>query len=458
MFVARSDELSQLADAMRQSNHATLVYGKRRVGKTRLIKEALKLQKKTVLYYECVKATVKENVDAFVKVLLEAHIMLFSSSFDTFQDVFAFLNSFSQEFVVVIDEYPYLSTFVEPKKIDSIFQSIVDTKLANISLVLSGSQISVMKNLLEEKDALYGRFGLVIHLQELNYRDAAVFYPSKTPYEKIAFYSVFGGSPFVLQQLRDEETLEQNIIRTILTPSNPVHLYAANILLSDYSNAVNAERILAVLGNGKKKYSELENKLYASSTGLLAKQLKSLTSMELVRQSAPINKTGDAKKKAYEINDNLMRFYYTYIYPNKSALQMIGERTFFEQIVSPTLLTSFVPHRFEELCRSFFSIRAQAGKIPGITNIGTYYYDDPTHHKNGEFDVALAFGNDYELFEAKYYKKPMTLQEVHQEAAQVREINALKVVRLGFIAVNGFIEKEDGYSYFDGEDLYRENI
>ena len=354
LFVARSEELSQLTAAMKQSNHAALVYGKRRVGKTRLIKEALKAQDRTAIYYECIKGTIKENVDAFVKVLLEERILSFSPSFETIQDVFALLNALPREFVVVIDEYPYLSTFAESKKIDSIFQNIIDNRLGNISLILSGSQISVMKNLLEEKDALYGRFGLIIHLQELNYREAAAFYPSKTAYEKIAFYSVFGGSPFVLQQLREEETLEQNIIRTILTPSNPVHLYASNLLLSDYSNAVNAERILSVLGNGKKKYSELENKLDMNSTGNLAKQLKSLVAMELVCQNAPINKAKDPKKKYYEINDNLMRFYYTYVYPNKSTLQMIGERTFFEQIVSQTLLKDFVPRRFEEQCRSFF--------------------------------------------------------------------------------------------------------
>ena len=456
LFVARSEELRKLADAMRQSDHAALVYGKRRVGKTRLIQEALKLQDKTAIYYECVRGTVKENVDAFVKVLLEARILPFSSSFDTFQDVFAFLNSLPREFVVVIDEYPYLSTFVEPKKIDSIFQNIVDARLGNISLILSGSQISVMKNLLEEKDALYGRFGLIIHLQELNYRDAAAFYPSKTPYEKIAFYGVFGGSPFVLQQLRDEETLEQNIIRTILTPSSPVHLYASNLLLTDYSNAVNAERILAALGNGKKKYSELESKLDVKRTGNLAKQLKALSAMELVSQRAPINKAQDAKKKYYEINDNLLRFYYAYVYPNKSALQMIGERSFLEQIISPTLLKDFVPRRFEEQCRSYFSLLAQAGKLPGITNIGSYYYDDPVHHKNGEFDVALAFGDDYEIYEAKYYAKPMSLSEIHHEAGQVREINALNIVHLGFIAANGFEEREGGFGYYTGEELYLE--
>ena len=455
MFVARSEELSQLTSAMKRSNHAALVYGKRRVGKTRLIKEALQQQDKTAIYYECIKGTVKENVDAFVKVLLAEQVLPFASSFDTFQDVFTFLNSLPREFVVVIDEYPYLSTFVESQKIDSVFQSIVDTKLNNISLIFSGSQISVMKNLLEEKDALYGRFGLIIHLQELNYREAAAFYPSKTPYEKIAFYSVFGGSPFVLQQLRDEETLEENIVRTILAPSNPVNLYASNILLSDYTNAVNAERILAALGNGKKRYTELENKLQSNSTGNLAKQMKSLASMELVRQVAPINRPNDAKKKYYEINDNLIRFYYAYVYPNKSSLQMIGARTFFEQIVLPTLLSEFVPHRFEELCRSFFSQLAKNGMLPGITNIGTYYYDDPVRHRNGEFDVALAFGDKYEIYEVKYYRNPMTLDEIHWEAGQVWEIDALNVVRLGFIAANGFAKQEDGYTYYNGEDLYQ---
>ena len=454
MFVARTEELSQLTNAMKRSNHASLVYGKRRVGKTRLIKEALMRQDRTALYYECIKGTIKENVDGFVKVLLDKRVLSFQSSFDTFRDVFAFLNSLPQDFVVVIDEYPYLSTFAEQRTVDSIFQSIVDSNLGNISLILSGSQISVMKGLLEEKDALYGRFGLTIHLGELSYRDAAAFYPSKTPYEKIALYSVFGGSPFVLQQLNDEETLSENIIRTILTPSNPVNMYASNLLLSDYSNAINAERILAVLGNGKKKYSELESKLYANSTGNLAKQLKSMVAMELVRQGAPINRPNDAKKKYYEINDNLLRFFYTYIYPNRSALQMIGERAFYEQLVSPTLLTDFVPRRFEELCRSFFSYLAQKGLLPGITNIGTYYYDDPARRRHGEFDVALAFGEEYELYDAKYNKSPITLDEIHREAGQVRQIEEMRVTRLGFIAVNGFEARESGFTYYSGEDLY----
>ena len=455
MFIARSEELSKLSGAMRQTDHASLVYGKRRVGKTRLIKEALKQQEQSVIYYECIKGTMQENINAFVKLLSELQILTFASSFPSFTDVFAFLNSLPRSFVIVIDEYPYLSSLADPEIVDSVFQTVIDQQLSNIHLVISGSQVSVMKDLLKKGNALYGRFQLILHLHELNYRDAALFYPSKTPYEKIAFYSVFGGSPFVLQELREEETLEENISRTILDESSAVFLYVSNLLLTDYSNAVNAERILSVLGNGKKKYSELEKALQANSTGSLAKQLKSLQAMELINQLYPINKPDDSKKKFYEINDNLVRFWYSYLYHNKSALQMIGAKEFFDQYISPTLLSEYVPHRFEDLCRNFFSHLAKSGQLPGITNIGTYYYDDPLRHRNGEFDIALAFGDQVQLFEAKYYKRPLDLSEIHKEAGQIREIEVLKVVHLGFIAVNGFEKQEDGYSYYNGEDLYR---
>ena len=455
MFITRTEELSKLSDAMKQSGHASLVYGKRRVGKTRLIKEALKQQRQSVIYYECIKGTVQENINAFVKLLSELQVLTFSSSFQSFADVFAFLNSLPRSFVIVIDEYPYHSSLTDPEIVDSVFQTVIDQRLSNIHLVISGSQVSVMKDLLKKGNALYGRFQLILHLHELNYRDAALFYPSKTPYEKIAFYSVFGGSPFVLQELREEETLEENISRTILDESSAVFLYVSNLLLTDYSNAVNAERILSVLGNGKKKYSELEKALQANSTGSLAKQLKSLQTMELINQLYPINKPDDSKKKFYEINDNLVRFWYSYLYHNKSALQMIGAKEFFDQYISPTLLSEYVPHRFEDLCRNFFSHLAKSGQLPGITNIGTYYYDDPLRHRNGEFDIALAFGDQVQLFEAKYYKRPLALSEIHKEAGQIREIEVLKVVHLGFIAVNGFEKQEDGYSYYNGEDLYR---
>ncbi len=456
MFVARTRELSKIEEIMKQPDCASLIYGKRRVGKTRLIKEALKKQDCAVIYYECIRGTVRDNVNAFVSVLRGMRVLTFDAVFQSFAEVFAFLNTLPRFFVVVIDEYPYLSAFADQEMIDSVFQNLIDQKLSNIHLVLSGSQISVMSSLLNKGNALYGRFQLILHLKELDYQDAALFYPSKTPYEKAAFYGVFGGSPFVLRELRDDETLEENIIRTVLNENSPVFLYASHILLTDHTNAAIAERILSVLGNGKKKYTEIERSLQTNSNGSLAKQLNSLQAAELISRVFPINRLDDSKKGFYEINDNLLRFWYTYVYRNKSALQMIGPGAFFDQTVSPTLLTEYVPRRFEELCRCYFSRMAKEGRLPGITNIGTYYYDDALRHRNGEFDVALAFGARYSIFEAKYYNKPLSLSEMRREAAQIREIRDLQVSGIGFIAVNGFERKEEPYICYDGDDLYED--
>ena len=453
MFIGREAELQQLGEVLAMEHSAVLVYGKRRVGKTTLIKQALLTQEKKSLYYECVKGTVQDNIDGFTKMLLDSHVLPFFSSFTSFRDIFAYLNTLSCKFVVVIDEYPYLKSLMQGKIVDSEFQSVIDNHLSNINLVLSGSHIGMMREMLEEGNALYGRFDVVIRLRELSYRTSSLFYPEKSSYDKVGLYSVFGGSPFILGQLRNNETLEQNIVRTILNENNPVYLYAANLLLSDYSNNINTERILSALGNGKKRYKELENKLAANKTGNLSKQLKSLIDLEIIRRSVPINKLGDAKKSNFEINDNLMRFYYTYVYRNRSALQMLGSQAFYTQFVAPTLI-EFISHRYEEICRDYFSYLAKSGWLPKARNIGSYYYDDPVAKTNGEFDVALDLGGSYALYEAKYYKSPMELSEIHEEVGQIRVIRDLNISEIGFIAASGFVEKEEGYQYFTADDLY----
>lgn len=233
-----------------------------------------------------------------------------------------------------------------------------------------------------------------------------------------------------------------------------VYLYASQLLLSDYSVKINAERIFSVIGNGKKRYTEIEDKLDIKKTGNLSKQIKSLTELEIVSRNSPINKIGDNKKATFEINDNLLRFYFTFIYKNASALQVLGAEAFYDEYIGP-VLTDFISRRFEGICRDYFSLQVRSGKLKGVRNIGSYYYDDPVHRKNGEFDVALELADGYAIYEAKYYAQPMTLDEVHHEVQQVEGIKELAVKQLGFIAINGFAEQEKPYIYLDGNDLLR---
>lgn len=451
MFIGREKELALLQQDY--IGKAVMVYGKRRVGKTTLIQKALKVSRYRTVYFECLKGTMQDNISGFVQELVRAKILPVLLNFGTLQDVFAYLNALPEKIIVVIDEYPYLKAMNDSATVDSIFQNIIDNRLANIELILSGSHIGMMKDTLQEKNALYGRFAVTIKLNELNYLEAAKFYPDKTPYDKAAHYAVFGGSPFVNQALNPAATIRGNIINTILNPMSAVYLYASQLLLSDYSVKINAERIFSVIGNGKKRYTEIEDKLDVKKTGNLSKQIKSLIDLEIIARNSPINKIGDNKKSTFEINDNLLRFYFTFIYKNASALQVLGAEAFYDEYIAPAL-TDFISRRFEGICRDYFSLQVRSGKMKGVRNIGSYYYDDPIHRKNGEFDVALEFADGYEIYEAKYYTQPMTLDEIHREVQQVEEIKELTVRQIGFIAINGFAEREEPYLYLDGNDIF----
>lgn len=451
MFIGREKELTLLQQDY--IGKAVMVYGKRRVGKTTLIQKALENCQYQTVYYECSKGAMQDNIDGLVRELVRVKILPVPLNFSTLQDVFIYLNALPKKIVVVIDEYPYLKKATDSATVDSIFQNIIDNRLSNIELILSGSHIGMMKDLLQERNALYGRFAVTIKLNELNYQDAARFYPDRTPYDKVAHYAVFGGSPFVNQALNPAATLRENVISTILNPVSAVYLYASQLLLSDYSVKINAERIFSGIGNGKKRYTEIEDKLDVKRTGNLSKQIKSLTELEIVSRNSPINKIGDNKKATFEINDNLLRFYFTFIYKNASALQVLGAEAFYDEYVAPTL-TDFISRRFEGICRDYFSLQVRSGKLKGVRNIGSYYYDDPVHRKNGEFDVALELADGYAIYEAKYYAQPMTLDEIHREAQQVANIKELAVKQLGFIAINGFVEQEKPYTYLDGNDIF----
>ena len=453
MFIGRLDELNTLRHLLEKPSASVMIYGKRKVGKTTLIAEALKSSTDKTIYYECLKAPMQENIDGFVAMLVREKVIPVQLTFKSFTDVFAYLNTIDATFNVVIDEYPYLKAFTKTETVDSIFQSVIDNNLKNIRLFLSGSHIGMMKDLLEEKNALYGRFTTTICLKELDYLTASEFYKSKSVYDKIAMYAVFGGSPYINSALDEAKSLKENIIATLLNPTSYVYNYAEHLLISDYTNAINAERIFYAISNGKRKYSEIEERLGLKTNGNLSKQLNSLEEMDIISKTYPINKPDDKKKVSYEVSDNLLRFYYAFIYKNKSALQMIGAKAFYEEYIERAIIT-FISHRFEEIARTYFSLCVQKGKLRGISNIGTFYYDDSATRSNGEFDVVLEHKDTYDIYEVKYYSEPMQLCEIHKEVTQINAIKGLKIGKIGFISTAGYEATPDGYDFIDINNLY----
>lgn len=451
MFVGREEELALLREE--HIGKALIIYGKRRVGKTTLILKALEQCPYQTVYFECLKGTMQENIDGLVRELVRVKVLPVPLAFSSLQDVFAYLNTMPQIIVVVVDEYTHLYAMNDSAVVDSVLQSIIDNRLSNIELILAGSHIGLLKGLLQERNPLYGRFAVSIKLEELNYLDAAKFYPDKSAYDKVAHYAVFGGSPFINQALNPVATLRENIIDTVLNPMSSVYLYASQLVFADNALNVNAERIFFALGNDRKRYTEIEDALGVKKTGNLAKQIKTLTDHEILSRSIPINKPNDNKKATYELSDNLLRFYYTFVYKNTSALQVLGAEAFYDEFIAP-VLTDFITLRFEGICRDYFSLQVRSGRMNGVRNIGSYYLDTAVRCENKEFPIAVELADGYAVYLAKCSTQPMTLDEIHSEAQRMEGVNDPGIKQLGFISINGFVEQEKPYIYLDDNDIF----
>ncbi len=453
MFVGRKEELRKINELLKKDHQNIMIYGKRKIGKTTLILESAKHSDRILLYYECIKDSLARNTENFARNVLKNMSLPSYVSFPSFEEIFDYLDGLGNKYLVVIDEYPYLKENDDPGRVDSSFQRIIDKKYRNIDMILSGSHIGMMKQLLEEKNALFSRFSLVIKLEELDYHSCQDFYPDLSAYEKAAFYSVFGGSPFICRQIDETKTLQENICGLILDISGSVFTYLNNLLLSDYSNRMNIEKILSCLSNGKKKYSEIEMAVYHEKTGNLNKQLQPMIDMGILSRNTPINKPGDNKKTRYEIGDNLLRFYYTYLHDRLGALQVLGPLAFYEEYVAPSIIT-FISRRFESIGIQYFSLCVRKGKIKGVRNIGTYYYDDPVSRTNGEFDIALEKNNGFDIIEVKYLKNKLDLPTAAAEIDQIKTISEIDVDKIGFISINGFEDDVSADYLIDGNELY----
>lgn len=157
------------------------------------------------------------------------------------------------------------------------------------------------------------------------------------------------------------------------------------------------------------------------------------------------------KKANYEINDNVLRFFYTYVYGRNSLIVSLGAGNFYEAYIKDSLIT-FISRRFEEIVRNYYSILSKNGNLPGIRNIGTYYYDDPKNKTNGEFDVALEFKNHLKLVEVKYYKNKLTLKEMNKELEQAKNIKTDLEIEYAFVATSGY--ESSPYECIDINSLY----
>ena len=453
MFVAREGELARFRAFLESGQNAMLIYGMRRTGKTALIHKALESWEGKSIYYQCSQESAKVNLDA----LVEEYGLVFGDSnrhFETLPDFFRFLARLATPIVVVLDEYNYLKDGYGKTQTDSMMQRIIDSIQGTaLKVVLCGSEVTVMKELLDHDNPLFDRFSTTIHVRPFDYYDSSLFSKEADVRDKVLIHSIFGGLPAALKEVRLDQSIEKNIKALLLDPDGRLRILVERTLLMEYRKLGSVSSLLTLIGNGKRTYAQLRDKLDARNTGNLTKLLSKLETNESVKRLEPINKPGDDRAAFYTIGDNLLRFYFTYVHPNRGRIEMLGVDEVYRLFVKDSLDT-WVSYRFEEIAKAYFHRMAKEGLRDDILRIGSYWYDDRKSRKNGEFDVALETYDGYEIYECKFLEAKAASSLVRSEKRNVEEIEGIHASKFGFISSSGFEEEIDGVTLISGEDIY----
>lgn len=443
-FIGRVAELTKLkrelsSDEMRM----TLIFGRRRVGKSELVKQAIKELQTKSIYYECKQVTEESNVQGICEVLSE-NLELPKLGYRSIEPLIDYIFSLSMDenLILVLDEYPYLRENV--KGLDSILQALVDKYRDNtkLKLVILGSYVDIMKSLIEHSNPLFGRVDLVIDLKQMDYYESALFYPAFSAEDKVRIYSVFGGIPYFNRLIDDKKSVRDNIIDLIASPGARLENEVSMYLNAEISKIVNANEVFEALARGFSRYSDILSQSHVSSGPTLVDVLDKLIRMEVVEKKSPINDETNKKKAGYYICDNLSLFYFRYIFKYSSQMKIMDPDVFYDKYIANDFEESYVPRKFEEICRQYLIRQNRLGKIdPVIEKIGKYYYDDPKNHTNGEFDVVTLDEKGYVFYEVKFRKKKLSKEVIDEEIRQVEATN-LNCYRYVFFSRSGFTEDE----------------
>ncbi|MBR1391000.1 MAG: ATP-binding protein [Lachnospiraceae bacterium] len=456
-FYGREEQRKLLHKLLAKDDLQTaLIYGRRRVGKSELIKQVLRESEQRSIYYECKQTTEENNTDSLAEIIADSFHYP-KPAFDGIEKLLEFLfeESKQEPFVLVLDEYPYLRHSLPG--IDSILQSLIDKyrDVSHLKFILCGSYVDVMKSLLESENPLYGRIDRVIELKPMDYYESSFFYDTFSNEDKVRLYSVFGGIPYYNRLIHADLTVKENIIELIASPGARLENEVSMYLKSEISRITNANEVIEALAKGFSRYSDILSQSHVSSGPTLIDVLDKLIRMDVVRKEAPINDENNRRKVGYYISDPLSLFYYRYVFRYASQMSVMEPEVFFERYIREDYDNWYVPHAFEELCKQYLIRKNRVGKMEEpFFKIGRYWYDDPKNKTNGEFDLVTQDANGYIFYEAKFRSEPLGHRMVEKEIKQVQQ-TGMNCYRYGFLSRSGFsIEPRKDLILIGLEEIY----
>lgn len=345
-FVDRIEETARLRDALsREKSSLVVVYGRRRLGKSTLIKRVLL---DSDVYFLADRSEGQHQRTLLAKVVAQVFPDFDKLTYPDWESLFRAVNyRTDKRFTLCLDEYPYLVE--QSPELPSVLQKLVDEKQLKYNLVLCGSSQNMMYGLFLDSTApLYGRADEIMRLTpiRLPYIQEALNLDAVSAVEE---YAVWGGVPRYWELRENRNSLSDALWHNILSINGTLYEEPIKLFQDDVKDIVKTSTIMSYIGSGANRLSEIAARCNEPATNL-SRPLKKLIDLGFLEKDVPFGiDEKNAKKSLYKIADSFMAFYYQFVVPNRSFIEL-GRRLPLEQALAAHF-SEYVSMHWEKLCR-----------------------------------------------------------------------------------------------------------
>jgi AAA+ ATPase superfamily predicted ATPase len=424
IFRGRFAELKILDKKFKQKGFVmTVLYGRRRVGKTKLVNKFIQDHDCKSISFTAVEREESELLSMMTEAVLTALApdMLGDISFNSFEKLFDFIGRQAERerIVFFIDEYPYLAK--QCPYIQSVLQKTIDTRwnTGNLFFILCGSLVSFMKEeVLAESAPLHGRSNLELKLRPFNYLETADFLEGFSNEDKAICYGLTNGVAKYLEQFDTSLSLEENIIDQFYSVGGYFsEEQVKTVVSSEKQSPALYNSIISAVATGHTKNGEIAT--YIGSDDVTY-PLKVLVGAEILEKRM-------SKKPYYVLNDSMLEFWFRYVNRATSLINAGRGETYYHSNVKEHL-HDFMGKVFEKMAKEYLILNAGLNGLPVLTEITDYQASVLDENKEQmQIEIDLLGKNDKNIMlvgECKFKNSPFDKEEFEWFMDKIKYIPA----------------------------------
>jgi len=463
-FINRENELGYIENEFSKKDFRFIsVIGRRRLGKTRFLEQFLKGKSKYcyVLVPELNDEDTRMEIARVFYEKLDIAFLGLPSWDEIFEKLF--IKSQKEQVIVLFDEFQRLSRI--NNSVFSYLQKHIDKSAADskLFLVVSGSSIGMMHQIFEYASPLYGRRTGQIPFDAFRFDALSKWFPNLPVEMRVYVYTIYGGTPKYLEEV-ESANLQELIVKT-LSRTSVLYNEPEVLLKTELKESNTYFNILKNIASGVSKSSEI-----ATASGIKATSIDYylnilINDLDLVKKEIPVCDKPSSRKAIYRINDNFFRFWFRFVYPSFSELEIGNYERVLGKIENE--LDTFTAPIFEDISKQFLLEMNRQDRLPfTFEKIGLQWgkFRGEPGKNNYEIDLAAINNITKEILfcECKWQHQktgPEVIADLMNKAGYVQWYNSDRKEYFAVISRAGFTQKakefaeEKGVLLFDLGDV-----